>query len=397
MLVAAIGTFLRLKFVFPVELLNYDNTLHSHSHFAILGWLYNALYIAIVHSYIKDPLKQKKYNILFWVTQVSILGMLFTFAWQGYAAYSITFSTLHIFCSYFFIVFVLKDLASVKTETLSLKFIYGALFFLFLSSLGPWGLVAVMLQGSAGTDLYKQIIYFYLHFQYNGWFIFALIGLWLKYYENKGAKFNEKTSSAAFNFLFYSNVAAYTLSLLGFKLPAYIYWIAVLSAFVQLAGLRYLYKLLFANEIMVFHKESSVVQLLFRFSFFALFVKYLLQLVSALPNIGDAAFLSREVTIGFIHLVMLGVISAGMLGWIAGSDFINANGIWFKYGIYTFLASFLLSEVLLFYPALVIWFKISGISNYAMYMFALSCGMLAGTIGVFIGCLSYPRRRVSSN
>ena len=397
MLVAAIGTFLRLKFVFPVELLNYENTLHSHSHFAILGWLYNALYIAIVYSYIKDPLKQKKYNILFWVTQVSILGMLFTFAWQGYAAYSITFSTLHIFCSYAFIFFVLKDISGIKHETLSLKFIYGALFFLFLSSLGPWGLVAVMLQGSAGTDLYKQIIYFYLHFQYNGWFIFALIGLWLKYYENKGAKFKEKTASAAFNFLFYSNVAAYSLSLLGFKLPDYIYWIAVLSAFVQLAGLRYLYKLLFANEIMVFHKESGVVQLLFRFSFFALFVKYLLQLVSALPNIGDAAFLSREVTIGFIHLVMLGVISAGMLGWFAGSGFINATCRWFKYGIYTFLASFLLSEVLLFYPALVIWFKISGISNYAMYMFALSCGMLAGTIGVFLGCLSYPRKRVSSN
>lgn len=359
--------------------------------------MYNALYLAIVYIYIKDPLKQKKYNILFWITQISIIGMLFTFVWQGYARYSITFSTLHILCSYAFIFFVLKDLSSIKHETLSLKFIYGALFFLFLSSFGPWGLVLVMLQGSAGTDLYKQVIYFYLHFQYNGWFIFALIGLWLKYYEAKGAKFNEKTASAAFNILFYSNVAAYTLSLLGFKLPSYVYWLAILTAFIQLAGLRYLYKLLFANEIRVFHDKKNIVHQLFRFSFFALFVKYLMQLVSALPNIGDAAFLSREVTIGFIHLVMIGVISAGMLGWFAGFDLISSAGKWFKVGVYIFLVSFVLSEVLLFYPALVIWFKISGVSNYAVYMFVLSCGMLAGTIGVFRGCLSYPRRRVSRN
>lgn len=397
MIVAAIGTFLRMKFVYPVELLNFENTLHSHSHFAILGWLYNALYIAIVYIYVKDTAKQKKYNILFWITQVSIVGMLFTFAWQGYAAYSITFSTMHIFCSYAFIFFVLKDIAVAKHETLSLRFIYGALFFLFLSSLGPWGLVVVMLQGSSGTDLYKQVIYFYLHFQYNGWFIFALIGLWLKYFESKCAKFNEKSASAAFNILFYSNVAAYTLSLLGFKLPAFIYWLAMVSAFAQLVGLRYLYKLLFANEVKVFHDKKNIVHQLFRFSFLALFVKYLMQLISALPGIGDAAFLSREVTIGFIHLVMIGVISAGMLGWFAGFDLINSANKWFKYGIYLFLASFVLSEVLLFYPAIVIWFKISGISNYAVYMFVLSCGMLAGTIGVFIGCLSYLRRRVSGN
>lgn len=387
MFVAAIGTFLRMKFVFPIELLNFENTLHSHSHFAILGWLYNALYIAIVYTYVKDPAKQKKYNILFWITQVSIIGMLFTFAWQGYAAYSITFSTMHIFCSYAFIFFVLKDISSIKHETLSLKFIYGALFFLFLSSLGPWGLVVVVIQGSAGTDLYRQIIYFYLHFQYNGWFMFALIGLWLKYYETKGAKFSERTASSAFNILFYTNVAAYTLSLLGFKLPSYVYWLAIVAAFVQLIGLRYLYKLLFANEIKVFHDNNNITHSLFRFSFFALFIKYLLQLVSALPNIGDAAFLSREVTIGFIHLVMLGVISAGMLGWFSGFELIASAKKWFKYGVLLFLASFALSEVLLFYPALVIWFKISGIANYAIYMFILSGGMLAGTIAVFISSL----------
>ncbi len=87
----------------------------------------------------------------------------------------------------------------------------------------------------------------------------------------------------------------------------------------QLAGVSYLYKILFANEVKVFHCEKGLPQILFRFSFFALLIKYLLQLISALPKIGEAAFLNREVTIGFIHLVMLGVISAGIIGWLTGN------------------------------------------------------------------------------
>lgn len=387
MIVALIGSFLRMKFVFPVELLNFENTLHSHSHFAILGWLYNALYIGLVYTYINDPCKQKKYNVLFWITQVSIVGMLFTFAWQGYAVYSITFSTLHIFCSYAFIFFMLKDLAHTKNKTLSLNFIYGGLFFLFLSSLGPWGLVVVVIQGLAGTDIYKQAIYFYLHFQYNGWFIFTLIGLWLKYYESQGSKFDKRISGKAFNLLFYSNLGAYALSLLGFQLPAYITYTGIASAFIQLIGVRYLYKLLFANEIKVFHRGKSFLQILFRFSFFVLFIKYLMQLISAMPKIGEAAFISRDVTIGFIHLVMLGVVSAGIIGWLTGMGLLDSKSRMLKSGTYIFLVSFTISEILLFYPALVIWFQTNGIENYTYYLFILSLLMMTGIIMIFISSL----------
>ncbi len=377
-----------MKFVYPVELLNFENTLHSHSHFAILGWLYNALYIAIVYTYVRDPLKQKKYNILFWITQVSIIGMLLTFAWQGYAAYSITFSTMHILCSYAFIFFVLKDIFVIKKETLSLKFIYAALFFLFLSSLGPWGLVVVVIQGLGGTDLYKQVIYFYLHFQYNGWFVFAVVGLWLKYFEDHGAKYKEGAASISFHLLFFATLGAYFLSLLGFNIPSSLKFVGIACAFLQLNGIRYLYILLFKNEVKIFQNAGKLPQLFFRFSFFMLFIKFLMQLVSALPKIGDAAFISREVTIGFIHLVMLGVISAGVLGWLTMNNLLNSQNKLLMYGSYIFLASFMVSEMLLFYPALVLWFGISGIADYVSYLFYLSIGMLTGIILIFISSLN---------
>jgi hypothetical protein len=366
--------------------------LHSHSHFAILGWLYNLLYLALVYSFIKDPSKQKKYDILFWVTQVSIIGMLFTFIWQGYAAYSISFSTMHIFCSYIFIFFLYRDISRNNDESLSAKFIYAGIFFLFLSSLGPWGLVAVVIKGLAGTDLYTQVIYFYLHFQYNGWFIFTFIGLWLKYYESRGAKFNLQISNLAFNFLFWSNIGAFSLSLLGFKLPAYITVIAVVSAFIQLIGARFLYRLLFTNEVKVFHPVKGIPMMLFRFSFLMLFVKFIMQLVSTLPEIGNAAYISRDVAIGFLHLVMLGIMSVGMLGLFAGNELIYSKSKVLAAGVFLFLLSFLFTEVILFYPALMIWFKVGGIPNSALYLFYLAVLLLISTILIF---LSYLRKQVS--
>jgi hypothetical protein len=142
--------------------------------------------------------------------------------------------------------------------------------------------------------------------------------------------------------------------------------------------------LLFVNEVRVFNAENKTAWWIFRFSFFALFVKYIFQLISVLPDIGNAAFLSREVMIGFIHLVMLGVISMGIIGWFCGVELLNGNNKLFITGLSLFAVSFAFSEVLLFYPALVIWFKISGIPDYTMYMFVLSIGMLAGIIAVFI-------------
>lgn len=387
MLVALIGTYLRMMFVSPVQFPIFENLLHAHSHFAILGWLYNALYIAIVFLYVKETAKQKKYNLLFWITQISIGGMLVSFTLQGYATFSIAFSTLHIFCSYVFIYFVLKDVSQTRNETVSLSFMYGGLFFLFLSSLGPWGLVAVVFTGLPEPDLYKQIIYFYLHFQYNGWFVFALIGLWLRYYELQGIVFNKVISAKAFQILFYSNLGAYVLSLLGFSLPGYVYVIGIIAAFTQLIGARYLYILLFTGEVKAFGKIGGMAQLLFRLSFFALFLKYIFQLISAVPQIGYPAFVIRDITIGYIHLVMLGVMTLGVLGWFTANGLYEA-GRTARAGLFIFIAAFFVLELILFYPSPAGWFGLSPIPNTAVLMLALSAFMLFGTAIIFISSLS---------
>lgn len=383
MLTALIGTLLRFMFVVPLDIPVFSNILHTHSHFAILGWIYNALFLALVFIYVKDTVKQKKYNILFWITQVSIVGMLVTFTWQGYAAFSIAFSTLHIFCEYIFIYYIYCDIKASADNSLSVKFIIASLFFLFLSSLGPWALVIIILSGLSSSNLYTQSIYFYLHFQYNGWFIFAFIGMWLKLFITPENTYNTKKGKTAFYLLFTANIFAYFLSLLGFEIHPVLKFTGLISAFVQILALRFIYSILFLKEDSVFSRKDPMLKLLFRISFFSLLLKFILQLVSAMPEAGNAAFVSREIAIGYLHLVMLGVVSAGLISWFGVTGIIMYNSIIFKYGVVIFLASFLLSELLLFYPALVIWFGFSPVSQYSLLLFILSFLMFAGTLLIY--------------
>jgi hypothetical protein len=90
---AMMGLALRYSFISSINL-NYRYLTHAHSHLAMLGWVYLMLFVLIVHYFV--PEKKPVYNRLFWLTEFSVVGMMVSFPFQGYAVISITFSTLHI-------------------------------------------------------------------------------------------------------------------------------------------------------------------------------------------------------------------------------------------------------------------------------------------------------------
>ena len=104
---ALLGVLLRS---FPlVEMpITYKFFLHTHSHIALLGWVYVALTTLIYKLFVQSPEKDKKYRKIFWFTQFTLVGMLLTFPFQGYALFSIVFSTLFLFASYWFFWFFKK-------------------------------------------------------------------------------------------------------------------------------------------------------------------------------------------------------------------------------------------------------------------------------------------------
>src|SRR6476661_8184853 len=187
LIISAIGLLVRsLPFIdhFPLE---YKNLLHGHSHFAFGGWVMPAL-IALLMMNIPELSQKVAYK--HWRNNSILLmgsayGMLFSFPVQGYKAVSITFSTLSIGAGYYLAIVLWKALRTVDNRV-SYSFIKWGLFYMAISAIGPFATGPLIVMGKQSTPIYFDSIYFYLHFQYNGFFTFFVMALIYKSLERSG-------------------------------------------------------------------------------------------------------------------------------------------------------------------------------------------------------------------
>ena len=175
---ALIGLSLRYFFVQPLPF-NFQFVLHAHSHLMLLAWLFNALLLLIYKQWnIEMPTLDRW---LFLVLCFCALGMLASFPFQGYAVVSIAFSTLHLWVSY---VLLIKVWKLAKDKGLPGRLVRLGVVFFFLSSLGPYALGPMMANDLQSSPWYRQAIFFYLHFLYNGAFMFFMLAFiakkWVK-------------------------------------------------------------------------------------------------------------------------------------------------------------------------------------------------------------------------
>ena len=78
----------------------------------------------------------------------------------------------------------------------------------------------------------------------------------------------------------------------------------------------------------------------------ALTAKLLLQLGSTIPALSDLAFGFRPIVIGYLHLVLLGVISLFLLGYMFTEKYFMLNKS-AKTGVLIFACGVILNEILL--------------------------------------------------
>ncbi|ELR72006.1 hypothetical protein C900_02001 [Fulvivirga imtechensis AK7] len=367
----------------PVEGINFRYFLHTHSHLAFLGWVFNALFAAMIFAYL--PHKAKNYRLLFWLLQLAVLGMMFTFPWQGYAAASIAFSTAHIFLSYWFAGKFLFDTKSKKLSSspLSLMFMRWALFFMVLSSIGPFALGAIMAKGLAGTDLYQLAIYFYLHFQYDGWFTFAVFGLFFWLLERHKVAFSIKSGHRFLWLMAIACLPAYTLSTLWTHPPVGIYAVGFVAVAMQIMAVAYLFHMIRNRKRQLKQILLPWTTRLLTFAVGAFLVKITLQTASAFPAIADLAYNIRNFTIGYLHIVFLGFISVFLIGWFHQTGLFIIHSKTMRSGIVLFLSGFVLSELYIFLQPLYFMVGFGLIPYSHQVLFAISLLMPAG-IGMFL-------------
>lgn len=384
--VSLLGLLMRFLLAYGLPGINFKYILHAHSHTALLGWTYAALYIILLQLFLPaEVAAAKKYHRLFWLTQLAVLGMLLSFPFQGYAAVSITFSTLHILFSYAFIYFFLRDLK--KTEVceqgkVSVRFIKAALFFMALSTLGPFSLGPIMTTGHSGSQLYYLAIYYYLHFQYNGWFTFAVFGILFRWWEVRNITFTQAHAHFYFKLLFWACFPAYALSALWTNPPVWVFLLAGLAALTQFIALIYFFVHLAPVWRRLKVQLNRTASLLFILSFTAFALKIGLQLTSALPLMAHLAYAIREFIVGYLHMALLGFVGFFLFAYFIMTGAWRTDNLPAKLGLTFFLTGFILTELLLFLQGYLYWLYSFPLPAYRISLFCLTLLMPLG-LGLF--------------
>lgn len=345
LLVAAIGVILRYKIAFSLPFIDQKNLLHGHSHFAFAGWITHALMLLLVNYLAKqkDEPAYKKYRWLINANLITAYGMLISFPLQGYGLYSIIFSTLSIFVSYAFAILYWKDLNSLPEKKVSHSWMKAALLFNVLSSAGAFSLAYMMATKNIHQNWYLAAVYFFLHFQYNGWFLFACMGLATE-------KLFKKVPSNILKKIFWlfaaACIPAYFLSALWLPIPVWVYVLVVMAAFSQLAGWIITIQQIKKQSVFTGVAISSLSRWILLLSSIALSIKLLLQLGSTIPSLSKIAFGFRPIVIGYLHLILLGVITLFLLGFMLAEKYIQPNQLSSR-GIKIFTAGVIINELFL--------------------------------------------------
>jgi hypothetical protein len=317
-----LGLFLRWQFISPTAGVNYSFFLHGHSHVMFLGWIFNVLYIAFVSNYVLEK-EQAIFQRLFYALQVFVVGMLITFPLQGYGLFSIIFSSLHTAGAMLFVVLFFKKTKYIKTT--SAWYARIALIFFIISSAGPFALGYLMANDMGQSNWYYFSIYFYLHFQYNGFFLFGVLSLFFSLLERNKIDFYVKEAKTIGRILAVSCIPAYILSVLWAK-PGYLFnMLGELAATIQIVALVMFINFLAAHRRdfkIRFNKSSNYFLLI---AMVALVLKSLLQLLSGFPSVSQMAYELRPVVIAYLHLVLLGVISHSLFVWYLESELLDRS------------------------------------------------------------------------
>jgi len=375
-IVALLGGLMRYKIGFEFPYFEQKFIQHAHSHFAFSAWISQTLFVLLLNSLSKHRNISSIYKKLLIGNAIAAYGMLFSFSIQGYGLVSIAFTVLSLLIDYLFAYNYIKDLKQVNHP--SRNWYTAALLFNVVSSVGTYTLAYMMATHHIKQNIYLGSVYFYLHFQYNAWFLFACIGLLIDKLHEGNSNFIYNNN--IFKLFVVSVIPAYMLSILWLKLPIYLYIFVVFAALTQILAWILLLKDTVYNLKQI-NIDKNTKKILFILTM-AMSIKLGLQLVSTIPSISQLVFGFRPIVIAYLHLVLLCIISLFLLNYINGFMLIKQDKN-SKISLWIFICGIFINEFIL---------GIQGVAglSYNMIPFANeilfinSCLIIIGIVGYFI-------------
>ena len=337
-LVALLGFTLRLKILFELPFIDYRNLLSAHSHFAFGGWAGFMLLVLFVH-YLLPAESQHRLRWLLLAVNASALGMFVTFPWEGYGPASLFFSSAFILLTYLFAFRAWSGLRH-NGEKHSRLLSYWAIAGLLISAAGPALLALIMSGKLGGARFHRAAIYWFLHFQYNGFFTLGVFAHYLRRLPKPSSPWSGRFAVLVCAAL----LPALFLSLLWFNQPLF-YGLGSIGVLLLLAAL-FCFLRLWQQPGSLSAFRSRLARRLLRLSFLSFCLKLLLQAGTLIPSLGDAVFGDRPVIIGFLHLVFLGFVSFYLLAQLAEEGYFT-GGRRSALPVYLFAAGVFANEGLL--------------------------------------------------
>ncbi len=345
-LVALLGVLLRYNMVYYIPFLDQRNLLHSHSHFAFAGWVGFLLNVLVIDKFLGGyEKKASHWNTYTFTSAIVNYAMMVSFLLQGYKAASIVFSTASILINYYFAYRVSKDLSQSAAPKYPKLFIKAALIFLVVSSLGPYALGYLSVTGNTHAYYNHNALYWFLHFQYNGFFSFSVLGLLFFNLCRQGL--NHKYLKSFFWMLALIAGPAYLLTLLTRTVIPAVIVSNVISAVVLVIAVILFTRIIYNNWPLIMKQYSTAGIVLMSVSLSAYVLKVLLQAMSAHTGLSHLVFGYRSIVVGYLHLVFLVFISLFLIAELLQSKVLTDESPARKSFIYMFILAVLLNEALL--------------------------------------------------
>lgn len=334
-IVSVLGLIMRYKIAFDFPYLDQKFLQHAHSHFAFIAWISQSLYLLLIYYLHKTEtnINFKKYNNLLIVNTIASYCMMIAFVLNGYHFSSIIFTNILIVLSVFFSIYFYNDSKNNKETRPINRWFYVAFIFNIISNIGTFVLAYMMITHQFNQKIQLASVYFYLHFQYNAWFLLTCFGLFLYHFKNQ---LDTKSQNWLFYIFSICTIPNYFLSILFYKLPPILFITVIITSLSQLIIF------ILASKKFKNINTNKYFYLMLRLIIAAFVLKLLLQVGSTIPYISHLAYSLRSIVIAYLHLALLVIISGFIIYMLY--DFMLKS--YSKY-VYALFVLILINELLL--------------------------------------------------
>ncbi|MCB0697572.1 MAG: hypothetical protein KDC07_09425 [Chitinophagaceae bacterium] len=377
-IVAFLGLTLRSKIIFSIPFIDYKHVLHAHSHYAFAGWVTLAISCLMILELLPEKARSHtKYKWILGAMTIFSVGMLVSFPLQGYGLFSILFSTLFIFTTYFFAFFFIKDLISSNGHIVTKLLTIPSLIYLVLSSVGPFTLAYILITKSTNILLYRDSIYTYLHLQYNGFFTLAIIALFFNRLRHLLPEISDKKMVVFAHILNATVLPSMFLSYL-WHYPNTIFRVLAIigSSALVMCTIHFIITLLSYKVGLA--KTSPIVKRISAVAMLAFVSKMFMQSLTIFPFLGELVFTNRPMIIGFLHLVLLTFVTLYLLAHFLDANYLPVNKRSVS-AVYIFATAVVINELILLLQGFGIMFKTNS-NIYAQLLWLVSIGLFSGAL-----------------